>query len=70
MPPLTNVPQYVRRAWCVEQLRKAGLTDYAIDEGMRHLPKYHILGSKRAQYKVNEFLSAFGLPAPASSKSS
>lgn len=67
---MTNHPRYARRAWCVEQLRAAGLTDYAINEGMALLPKYHLLGSKRAQYRVDEFLEAFKLTAPASSSKS
>lgn len=67
MPPLSQLPQFVRRAWCVDQLRRAGLSDYAIMEGMRLLKKHYVLGSKRAQYRVDEFLSAFGLPAPVSS---
>ena len=70
MPPLSHLPKYVRRSWCVEQLRQAGLSDYAIIEGMRLLKKHYILGSKRAQYRVDEFTEAFKLPAPVGSKSS
>ncbi len=70
MTTLTNLPEFRRRSWGVAQLRRAGLSDYAIREGMRLLTKHYILGSKRAQYRVDEFVEAFKLPAPARSKSS
>jgi hypothetical protein len=63
-------PLYARRGYCADIARKAGLTEYAIKNGMALLPKYKILGSVRAQYKVSEFLEAFQLTAPASSAKS